>query len=976
MSKEFELPYTGDKLLELLGNIKTEEELKAFIKANISGCGHTDEQIRVIVAEWYQQNKETPVTKEDVDGWIEEYLAENPVSGGLTEQKVNEIVAAYIRDNNISGSVSAEEIAQAVENYITEHPIEGGDTVTDEQIASAVDSYFVENPVSDELVEPYIETNKIRGIVNSPVQNLNCVWFGDSLSTDSIKGYTPDVFAQFAHFKTFNKYANGGMRMSFNTDTVLNTSFTSASDNCLYNKYAIFKNDYEAGNVPKPDVIMVMLGTNDVIQDKDLGDLDVAFTAEEQSENVGDLATVAQSFRYFSDKFMNDFPEAKVIWITPPPLATKSWYKGIVAYRNMIISCCEITGDMYIDGTTISPIRWYKEAMNNEHMTGDNIHLNGLGYTKFAKSIYNSFISLPWVQEKAFDVVDTIEYNYHIRCALSDSYDSGNSMGTGSIYVFDEAIPSGKAIELVARCYKSGVVKIAIFENVDNSTYRRRKAVYVKEFEYTTGDNHFKIGYTSDKEYYVGIIVDSSKGSGFAQRLLRSTEYPGVFSTGYAYSSLAIDSVVTLGALSTTPDTYNYNIYLKTIDVGTVEDVTYNVRNTLTNVTNSNSVSKVKENNSYSATLTVNSGYTLDGVTITMGGTDVTSSVYSDGVISIASVTGDIVITASATEIDCTGITLDKTSLEFTDTSQQTLVATVTPTDCVQSVIWATSDSTVATVANGVVTPLKKGTTTITATCGSYSATCEVIVSIEEIATYTITNNLTNVTSDNSTTTVSENVSYSATLTADSGYTLDTVTITMGSEDITSTVYSDGVINISVVTGDIVITASASQSSSGDTSTVWEWDGTSTELPEGCTASGLTVMSDSNGNYLTAETDGTHGNLYIDNSIGEGTLEVTMMVTSRDTNNQFIFELFPEEGKKVSVGQQNAYYNFSGTLGEAVGEKTMVTFKLSSDGTIMKNGSVVSEAGNFATVTTTTNTRVRASYQTVKIYSIKYTSNS
>lgn len=96
MSKELELPYNGDELLELLGNIKTEEELKAFIKQYNSGGGHTDEQIRVIVAEWYQQNAEKPVTKADVDGWIEEYLAENPVSGGLTEDDVNGLIQSAI----------------------------------------------------------------------------------------------------------------------------------------------------------------------------------------------------------------------------------------------------------------------------------------------------------------------------------------------------------------------------------------------------------------------------------------------------------------------------------------------------------------------------------------------------------------------------------------------------------------------------------------------------------------------------------------------------------------------------------------------------------------------------------------------------------------------------------------------------------------------------------------------------------------
>lgn len=92
---DLKLPYTGDKLLELLGNIKTEEELRAFIKQYSSSGGHTDEQIRVIVAEWYRQNN-TQLTKEDVDGWIEEYFAENPVSGGLTEQQVNEIVSAFM----------------------------------------------------------------------------------------------------------------------------------------------------------------------------------------------------------------------------------------------------------------------------------------------------------------------------------------------------------------------------------------------------------------------------------------------------------------------------------------------------------------------------------------------------------------------------------------------------------------------------------------------------------------------------------------------------------------------------------------------------------------------------------------------------------------------------------------------------------------------------------------------------------------
>lgn len=80
------------------------------------------------------------------------------------------------------------------------------------------------------------------------------------------------------------------------------------------------------------------------------------------------------------------------------------------------------------------------------------------------------------------------------------------------------------------------------------------------------------------------------------------------------------------------------------------------------------------------------------------------------------------------------------------------------------------------------------------------------------ITTYTVTNNLTNITS-NGVTNVNEGASYSATLTPISGYTINTVTITMGGIDITSTAYNNQSITISNVTGNIIITASASQAS-------------------------------------------------------------------------------------------------------------------------------------------------------------------
>ena len=90
------------------------------------------------------------------------------------------------------------------------------------------------------------------------------------------------------------------------------------------------------------------------------------------------------------------------------------------------------------------------------------------------------------------------------------------------------------------------------------------------------------------------------------------------------------------------------------------------------------------------------------------------------------------------------------------------------------------------------------------------------VISLESGSTatiYTITNNLTNITNSNLTTNIAEGNSYSATLTADTGYEISSITIKMGDTDITSSSYSNGAINISSVNGNIVITAVATLSS-------------------------------------------------------------------------------------------------------------------------------------------------------------------
>lgn len=86
----------------------------------------------------------------------------------------------------------------------------------------------------------------------------------------------------------------------------------------------------------------------------------------------------------------------------------------------------------------------------------------------------------------------------------------------------------------------------------------------------------------------------------------------------------------------------------------------------------------------------------------------------------------------------CTGVTLSSNTMSFTTDETQTLTATTTPANTTEALTWASSNTNVATVSNGVVTPVGNGSATITAVCGSYSASCNVTVSIPVTVSWVI----------------------------------------------------------------------------------------------------------------------------------------------------------------------------------------------------------------------------------------------
>lgn len=76
--------------------------------------------------------------------------------------------------------------------------------------------------------------------------------------------------------------------------------------------------------------------------------------------------------------------------------------------------------------------------------------------------------------------------------------------------------------------------------------------------------------------------------------------------------------------------------------------VTYTVTNTLTHCSNSNSAASVAKDAQYTGILTADEDYTLGTITVTMGGTDVSATVVSGNFVVIAAVTGNVVITCTA----------------------------------------------------------------------------------------------------------------------------------------------------------------------------------------------------------------------------------------------------------------------------------------------------------------------------------------
>ena len=111
--------------------------------------------------------------------------------------------------------------------------------------------------------------------------------------------------------------------------------------------------------------------------------------------------------------------------------------------------------------------------------------------------------------------------------------------------------------------------------------------------------------------------------------------------------------------------------------------------------------------------------------------------------------TAQCTVTVEKAFIAVTEVTLSQSSLILDEGATAQLIATVLPTDATdKTVTWSSSNPSVATVSDGLVTAQQEGTTLITASAGGQSAQCTVTVQKGVVAVTEVTLSQTSLTLD------------------------------------------------------------------------------------------------------------------------------------------------------------------------------------------------------------------------------------
>ena len=318
---------------------------------------------------------------------------------------------------------------------------------------------------------------------------------------------------------------------------------------------------------------------------------------------------------------------------------------------------------------------------------------------------------------------------------------------------------------------------------------------------------------------------------------------------------------------------------------------------------------KIRAGNGFSMTITPNDGYTLDGaeVYLVMGGENITDTCYSNGVVDIPEVKGDVSIVVAARSASTESFYVYSALVNMTSSTPGRVE--VNKGDSFEATLTPNYGYTL----DGAELTVKMAGKDITATAYSggrvyiESVTGEVHIDgvAAEQTRFSITNNLTGATTNNTAVSVYSGKPYSAKITALTGYTMTgaRVVVKMGAVDVSSA-YANGTVYISAVTGDIVITVEAVEVKTY--SVKYMLTGcASTNTVDTVTAGGtfITNIAVLDG-YIVPEITVTMGGVDVTQDVLNGTA-ISIVGVSGDIIIRAIGERIPQEYYKVTVTVEN-----------------------------------------------------------------------
>lgn len=159
---------------------------------------------------------------------------------------------------------------------------------------------------------------------------------------------------------------------------------------------------------------------------------------------------------------------------------------------------------------------------------------------------------------------------------------------------------------------------------------------------------------TAQSDYFIIYTLNNSSSSNTQSTIATYASYTTIITpdTNYAVSNIQVTmNGIDISSTAVSGNTISINSVTGrvVITVTTISTLsTYSINYNLSNTTSSNTDTSILEGSNYSTTITPNSGYNIDSVTVLMGGNTVANAYDStNNTISITNVTGNISITVT-----------------------------------------------------------------------------------------------------------------------------------------------------------------------------------------------------------------------------------------------------------------------------------------------------------------------------------------